>query len=153
MSKVIVVVGGRASGRTTIAAQLVAALGEAVRVVDMGAIQEVADEMRQVVDADLEGLSIRLSRIDKLMDELRANPPTTVLHLRTSPNRQHIAIRRRRLPGDEVVRMAELREQGLYLDAVVPQISNRIGSFYFPVIVDRGVSLADFLPELRASLG
>ncbi|AWD90745.1 hypothetical protein [Pseudomonas phage Alpheus] len=150
--KVIVVVGGRASGRTTISEQLVKALGEEVRVIDMGAVQEVADEMRQVVDSDLEGLSVRLSRIDKLMDELRANPPNVVLHLRTSPHRQHIAVRRRRLPEDDTIRLGFLREQGRYLDAVVPQVSNRIGSFYFPVIVDRGVSLADFLPEIQQVL-
>lgn len=149
MDKVIVVVGGRASGRTTIAEQLVKVLGESVRVVDMGTVQTVADEMRQVVDSDFEELAIRMSLIDKGMEELRANPPTIVLHLRTSPHRQHIAVRRRRLPEDDVVRLGMLREQGRYLDAVVPQLCNRIGSFYFPVIVDRGVSLADFLPEIQ----
>ncbi|AWD90699.1 hypothetical protein [Pseudomonas phage Achelous] len=149
----IVVVGGRASGRTTIVAALIEALGESVKVTDMGDVQTVADEMRLVpVCQDIEEMSIRLSTIDRCMERLRADPPRVVLHLRTSPHRQHIAMRRRRLPEDDELRLGFLREQGKYLDAVVPQVSQRIGAFYFPVIVDKGVTYRDFLPELQRLL-
>lgn len=149
MSKVLVIGGGRASGKTTLINQLNIALqGQDILIVESGDAGDIALEMARLLGSSLEDKAIRLSRIVALEEQLAASPPDVYLHMHTAPSRQNQRLRTRRGPGDEYWRHADLWNLDLYQRAVIPQLCQKHNTFYFPVTFDRGVSLADFLPEI-----
>ncbi|AWD90654.1 hypothetical protein [Pseudomonas phage Nerthus] len=149
MTKVVIVGGGVCSGKSTIIAQLqIACKGMDIEFIEVGDAGEIAGEMARLLGADLEEKSMRMSRIVALEEQLADNVPDLYVHMHTAPSRQNQRIRARRQTGDEHWNHKRLMELDLYQRAVIPQLCLKHGTRYMPVTFDRGVSLADFLPEL-----
>lgn len=149
--KVVVVGGGICSGKSGIIAKLAEAL-PGYNFVEGGAAHGICEELSRMAGSDLEELAIRASRVDALRRELAQAPPAVYVHLIIGPAVQSYRVRRRAQEGDEKWRLWEIQNQHRYQRAVFPQLCKGVDTIYFPVMMDRGVSIDDFLPELARAL-